>query len=264
MTRVVAKKKPNLKLVAPEMVYIPEGHAILGISDEQVEYLLHTEAWAEEWYEKDMFMVEQPQHTIFLPAFEIGLHPVTNADYYIFIWETGYKIPRSWDGFCYPPETEDHPVVDVSQIDALAYCEWLSQRLGVKYRLPTEAEWERAARGDDDRIYPWGDFFDPWRCNTIESGRGGTTSVGIFSPSGDSPFGVRDMAGNVLEWTCSILKPYPYKSNDGRESIGSHEKYVVRGGSWYYSRKLARCTCREGVIATYFSPALGFRLARSV
>lgn len=264
MTGTMTKKKLNLRLKMPEMVLIPEGYVTLGISDDQVEYLLHTEEWAQEWYDKDMFMIEQPQHKVFLPSFEIGLHPVTNLEYYIFVWETGYKIPRGWEGFSFPPETEMHPVVGISKSDALAYCEWLGQRLGMKFRLPTEAEWERAARGDDDRLYPWGDFFDPWRCNTLESGKGATTPVGIYSPSGDSPFGVRDMAGNVLEWTSSQLKPYPYQPEDGRESPKLDEKCVVRGGAWYYSRKLARCCSREGVISTYFSPALGFRLARSV
>jgi formylglycine-generating enzyme required for sulfatase activity len=151
----------------------------------------------------------------------------------------------------------------VARADALEYCRWLHAQTGLAYRLPTEAEWEQAARGDDGRIYPWGNEFDPWRCNTVESGKRRTTEAGEYSPAGDSPFGLADIAGNVWEWTSSKLQPYPYRPEDGREDPRGSGKFAVRGGAWYYSRKLARCSSREGVLENYISPALGFRLART-
>jgi formylglycine-generating enzyme required for sulfatase activity len=251
------------KFKPPEMILIPQDEFIMGIHDEQIYRLVAREEWAIEWYEKDMFLVEQPQHIIELPAFEIGHYPVTNAEYHQFIWSTGYRVPRDWIGFHYLEGTGDHPVAGVSRQDALAYCKWLGQQTGQEYRLPTEAEWERAARGNDDRMYPWGEDFDPWRCNTLEGGKHGTTSVGEYSPSGDSPLGVADMAGNIYEWTSNRLHPYPYYSDDGREDLNGSGVCVIRGGAWYYSHKLARCTAREGVLPTFVSPALGFRLART-
>ncbi len=245
------------------MVHIPAGEAILGTSKMQVQHLVAREQWAEEWYTHDLFQVEQPQHKVMLAEFEIGRFPVTNAEYYLFVWETSHRVPRGWFGFRYIEEEANHPVTNVSMADALAYCKWLSEDVGQTYRLPTEAEWERASRGDDPRIYPWGDEFDPWRCNTIESAKKSTTQIGIYSPSGDSPFGVSDMAGNVFEWTTSRLMPYPYKVDDGREDHKGSGQRVVRGGSWYYTRKLARCSSREGMLPTFISPALGFRLART-
>lgn len=253
----------HLKASHPEMITIPAGEYVLGISDDQITHLLRTELWAEEWVEKDMFAIEQPQHVIRMPAFQIGRNPVTNAEYYLFVWSTGYRVPKEWSGFRFAEGTENHPVIGVSKNDAQAYCDWLNEVLGADYRMPTEAEWESAARGGDDRLYPWGDEFDPWRCNTLESGKRGTTPVGEYSPSGDSPFGVVDMAGNVWEWTTSVLKPYPYQAN-GKQQVDFATRFVIRGGSWYYSHKLARTTVREGVPATFTSPALGFRLGRSL
>jgi toxoflavin biosynthesis protein ToxD len=257
--------KPPEIAKPPEMIQIPAGVVIMGTSSAQVRALLEKEEWAEEWYEGNMFQVEQPQHRPFVPAFEMARAPVTNGDYHIFTMETGYRIPRGWLGF-HPSEEElNNPITNVSRIDALAYITWLNHQLeGMPYRLPTEVEWERSARGDDDRIYPWGNDFDPWRCNTLESARRATTVIGSFSPSGDSPFGVTDLAGNVWEWTSTLLKPYPYEPQDGREELKGDGVCVVRGGSWYYTRKLARCSCREGILATFTSPALGFRLARSI
>jgi formylglycine-generating enzyme required for sulfatase activity len=248
----------------PELILIPEGDVIIGTSNAQVRELLRIEEWAQEWYSKDLFQAEQPQHRIHLPAFEIAKYPVTNFEYHEFVWSTNYRVPRSWIGFSYPEGLGTHPVVDISKYDAEAYIKWLNDTLKTQYRLPTEAEWERAARGDDNRLYPWGNDFDPWRCNTVESGKRGTTPVGNYSPGGDSIFGVTDLGGNVWEMTSTAFMPYPYNAEDGRENPDKDSKIVVRGGAWYYSRKLARCSAREGVLPTNTSPVMGFRIARSV
>lgn len=244
-----------------DVVSVPAGDFIMGTSEAQVRHLLTREDWAKEWYDKDLFLTEQPQHTVHLAAYGIGTHTVTNQQYRLFVWETGHRTPRNWVGFEPPEGLLDHPVVQVSWQDAIAYCLWLSKATGHSYRLPTEAEWERAARDTDARIYPWGREFDPWRCNTLESGKRGTTPVKHYSPGGDSPCGVSDMSGNVWEWTSSLLRPYPYTADDGREANPADGPRVARGGAWYYSRKLARCASREGLIANYVSPALGFRVA---
>jgi formylglycine-generating enzyme required for sulfatase activity len=250
----------------PEMVLIPEGPFLMGTSDEQLQTMLWKEEWAQDWYDSDLFQVEQPMHEVNLPAFEISRFPVTNYDYLIFIWDTGNRLPRGWNGFTFNVEESDHPVVGVSRADTLAYCKWLSEKLKREIRLPNEAEWEKASRGEDGRIYPWGNEFDPWRCNTQEGGKRSTTPIGEYSPIGDSLWGITDTVGNVFEWTSSLFAPYPYHATANSEAgveVKGLEKCVVRGGAWYYSRKLARCASREVVLSNYISPALGFRLASS-
>ena len=137
------------------------------------------------------------------------------AQYAAFVQAKNYDRPEHWKDGRIPAGKENHPVVYVSWHDAVAFCDWLSETTGRKFRLPTEAEWEKAARGGlripgpggalmdnplPARQYPWGDKFDAGKCNTWESGIGDTTPVGKYSPAGDSPYGVADMAGNVWEW----------------------------------------------------------------
>ena len=248
-----------------DMIVIPAGEFVMGTSEAHVRRLVQKEDWAQEWQDKQLFRIEQPQHRVNLAAFSMAKMPVTNQEYHRFVWETGHRTPRHWANFQFPEGLGEHPVVQVSLKDALAYCAWFSKQTGKPYRLPTEAEWEKAARGNaDTRIYPWGMDFDPWRCNTLESGKHSTTVVGSYSPSGDSPYGVRDLAGNVWEWTTSLQMPYPYKADDGREDMATDGLRVIRGGAWYYSRKLARCSAREGVRGIYVSSSLGFRLVLTV
>jgi hypothetical protein len=170
--------------------------------------------------------------------------PVTNAEYARFVAATGREPPRHWKGKTPPDELRDHPVVLVSWHDAVAYAEWA----GV--RLLTEHEWEKAARGIDGRIYPWGDEFDPARCNTDESGIGITTPVGRYSPDGNSPCGCADMAGNVWEWTASESEP------------GSGVR-VVRGGAFGDARGGGRCAVRDGDGPYSRGRYYGFRLVVS-
>ncbi len=223
----------------PELILIPAGEFLMG---------------SDPGKDKDAFEDEQPQHTLYLPDYHIARTPVTNAQYAAFVKATNHSKPGHWEGGKLPGSKEDHPVVAVSWHDAMAYCRWLSESTGKTYRLPSEAEWEKAARGAEGRIYPWGDQWDPKRCNTKEGGPGDTTPVAHFSPQGDSSYGCVDMAGNVWEWTLSLwgkdlTKPefkYPYDSKDGRENLkaGDDVLRVVRGGSWDGDRDLARCAYR--------------------
>ena len=257
----------------PEMVEIPAGEFWMGTSFEQIQFLLEHEAWAEDWFARNMFQTEQPYHKVHTAAFEIASSPVTNYEYHLFVWDTGYRLPRGWGGLHYLEEEAFHPVTGISRDDGLAYCAWLGQQLArltgearekFQYRLPTEAEWEHAARGADGRLYPWGNDFDPWRCNTADSAKGGTTPVGYYSPSGDSPFGIEGMSGNVWEWTSSALRPYPFKPEVENGEADSSLACVIRGGGWYYSHKLARCAARESALPGFVSASLGFRIVRSV
>ncbi len=246
----------------PKMILIPEGPFYLGTSDKQIFKLWEDTDWGKGWREDGLFRSEQPQHKIILKAFEIGKFPVTNIEYFNFVWKSNYRVPKGWIGFRYAEGMDHHPVVNVALKDAYAYADWLSQITGFKYRLPSEAEWEKAATGPKPRIYPWGDVFDPWRCNTSESGKGGTTPVGTYSPAGDSPYGIADMSGNVFEWTSSVLAPYPF--GEGKPMPGKEDHNTLRGGAWYYSAKLARCASREAQPVNYFSSSVGFRLVRDL
>jgi serine/threonine-protein kinase len=177
-----------------------------------------------------------------LPAFWIDRTPVTNAEYAHFVQDTDHKPPIHWQGAMPPNEITEHPVVRVSWRDAQAYAEWAGKR------LPTEEQWEKAARGIDGRVYPWGDW-EPDRCNTKEAEIRGTTPVGRYSPQGDSPYGCVDVAGNVWEWTAS-----------------EHERggRVLRGGSWYNNRSDCGCAARDYFDPDYSYYLFGFRVVSPI
>jgi formylglycine-generating enzyme required for sulfatase activity len=174
---------------------------------------------------------------------------------------TGHRPPEHWNGRRPPRGSEAHPVVDVTWHDALAYCGWLSEVTGKAISLPSEAEWEKATRGDKDgRMFPWGESFDATRCNAgLQFDR--TTPVGIFS-NGASPYDCLDLAGNVWEWVRSRSLPYPYSADDGREDLESSVggSWVLRGGSWGLRRHDVRCAARLGVRAGYRDGFIGFRV----
>jgi formylglycine-generating enzyme required for sulfatase activity len=164
-------------------------------------------------------------------------------------------------------------VVNVSWHDALAYCGWLSDVTGLAYRLPNEPEWEKAARGSDGRIYPWGNAWDPERCNSAEGNdTEDTTPVGAY-PLGASPYGLQDMIGNVWEWTRSLWGrnlraptfKYPYDSTDGRENLAatSSVRRVLRGVSFYNDRHTARCAARYRYSPDNWFKSVGFRVVIS-
>jgi formylglycine-generating enzyme required for sulfatase activity len=206
-----------------DMILIPAGEFVMG-SDEADD--------------------EKPPHKVSLDAFYIARYPVTNADYKKFVDATKHAPPSHWSNGKIPQGKENHPVVNVSWKDAVAYCEWAGRR------LPTEAEWEKAASWDDikkeKRVYPWGKEFDKNKCNSFASGIGDTMPVGPYSAKGgDSAYGVGDMAGNVWEWCSSHYQKYPYHADDGRENMRSGNPRVLRGGSWTSNQDYARCAYRN-------------------
>ena len=196
---------------------------------------------------------ETPQHTLYLPDFRIARVPVTNAQYFRFVEATKYQPPSHWKDGRIPDGKEDHPVVQISWHDAIAFCAW------AKVQLPSEAEWEKAARGTDGRIWPWGNQPpDKTLCN-FDNNVGDTTPAGAY-PAGASPYGVLDMAGNVWEWTRSLKADYPYRVDDGREDLNRKESRVLRGGSFYLNRFLVRCASRFRDFPDDGFGDLGFRL----
>jgi formylglycine-generating enzyme required for sulfatase activity len=186
---------------------------------------------------------ERPSHTVHVDGFRIGKYPVTNQQYAKFVAATDHGPPQHWRAKTPPRDIWNHPVINVSWYDTCAYCDWLSEVRGEKVRLPTEAEWEKAARGTDGREYPWGKDPDPNKANSRHTKIGAVSAVGCF-PTGQSPYDCLDMAGNVLEWTSSLHKPYPYRPDDGREDRSVIKIRTLRGGSWYNSDGIVRCAYR--------------------
>jgi formylglycine-generating enzyme required for sulfatase activity len=172
--------------------------------------------------------------------------------------------PKHWEDGEIPSGKEDHPVVNVSWEDAMDFCQWLSQETGKGFVLPSEAEWEKAARGTAGRIYPWGDEPPtPDLCN-FGYNVGGTTPVGKYSPKGDSPYGCADMAGNVWEWTRSLYEDYPYDPDDGREDLEASGRRVLRGGAFSLPEVVVRCAGRNhGYGPSNRNLNLGFRVVVS-
>jgi formylglycine-generating enzyme required for sulfatase activity len=205
----------------------------------------------------------EPVHKVSLPEYQIARVPVTNAQYALYVQDAKVKPPEHWRGGEAPPGLEDHPVVNVSWDNALAYCKWLGRKIQRPVRLPSEAEREKAARGDKDkRSYPWGNDWRELHCNSEELGLEDTTPVGLFL-NGASPYGVLDMSGNVWEWTRSVFKDYPYGVNDDREEETSRDRRVLRGGSFDYIRDYARCAYRSTHYPGDLYRDSGFRVAVS-
>ncbi|MFQ5507971.1 MAG: formylglycine-generating enzyme family protein [Leptospirillia bacterium] len=203
---------------APEgMVKIPSGPFIMGTDE------VDTEGRAEElgllnpWFQN-----EHPRRTVMLPTYYIDETEVTNDAYAAFVTAAGHRPPDHWRGARTPPEgTGNHPVTHVSWHDAVAFCKWSGNKV-----LPTETQWEKAARGKSGLIYPWGNKFDYEATN---ASRGHTMPVGSF-PSGNSPYGVKDMVGNVWEWTADWYKAYP--GSDLKDDRFGERYRVLRGNSW--------------------------------
>lgn len=255
------------KPAGPRLLAVPGGPSIELVLVPAGEFLMGSDPTRD----RQAYDDEKKQHSLFVDAFAIGKHPVTVAQFAAFVNATGFKTTAETEGkgraftgsqwewvsgadWRHPrgPKSDvsakaDHPVTQVSWHDALAFCDWVGAR------LPSEAEWEKAARGADGRLYPWGDPApDKARCN-FNMNIGDTTPVGQY-PDGASPYGVLDMSGNVWEWTRSLWgkdgsKPsygYPYRVDDGRELLTAPDDVlrVVRGGSFFDGARFVRCAVR--------------------
>jgi serine/threonine-protein kinase len=208
---------------------------------------------------------ERPQHEVYLDEFWMGKTPVTNLQYQVFVKATGRKAPRHWKNGNIPAGKENHPVVYVAWQDAQAFCAWLSQISGHPIRLPSEAEWEKAARGTDGRKYPWGNQAPNHQlCNYGKFFSSGTTPVGQYSPHGDSPYGCVDMAGNVWEWVNDWYdsKYYARSPSSNPQGPAGGQSRVLRGGAWYYNGYDLRASVRDWDSPDDFSDDIGFRCAR--
>ncbi|MCS6825731.1 MAG: SUMF1/EgtB/PvdO family nonheme iron enzyme [Caldilinea sp.] len=232
----------------PETVTIPAGAFWMGDVDAPAEWR---------------------RHEVVLPAYAIGKYPVTNQQYAAFAQRFPQHRPRGANWFFTTPPADrlDHPVTGVSWHDAVAYCAWLTQQSGRRYRLPSEAEWEKAARGTDSRTYPWGEAPPtPELCNFA----GERTRAVTDSAAGCSPYGVCDLVGNVREWTTTrwgedarrATFTYPYRP-DEREapSDRANELRVCRGGAYDDPPALLKCSARTIVHSDARLPTVGFRVA---
>jgi formylglycine-generating enzyme required for sulfatase activity len=197
---------------------------------------------------------EIPMRTVDLPAFKIGRYPVTVVEYACAVRAGAMREPRDWATISQRPY---HPITNVSWRDAIAYAAWLTKVTGEHWRPPTEDEWEKAARGTDGRIYPWGDQFDPRRANTNKGGPGEPTAVGMY-PMGVSPFGALDMAGNVQEW-CGLTPDSPLLRPNAMGEPGKSVGYLA-GGSYDDAPSTARCAYRGQLFMGERSDEIGMRL----
>ncbi|MBI3584347.1 MAG: formylglycine-generating enzyme family protein [Nitrospinae bacterium] len=233
------------------MVYIPGGEFIMGSNEDELMEIkkVYGKRGGIEGY---LFEKEKPKKRVFVKSFYIDKYEVTNAQYKKFIDATGHPAPSGWNNGKYQPGKANNPVLYVSWYDAKAYAKWAGKR------LPTEEEWEKAARGTDGRIYPWGNKYDPALTSTAESVMENieegicnvTTGIPVGTAKGDvSPYGVHDMGGNVREWTDSSF-------------IAEKEEKVVKGGSWVDLSPKARSASRDGVNPKGVSHIIGFRCVR--
>jgi iron(II)-dependent oxidoreductase len=236
---------------------IPAGKFLMGTDNEQSNEQNH------------------PQHSTDLPTYKIDKYPVTNAQYARFVAATGHRPPSTWVNGKIPPGRELHPVTLVSWYDANSYAQWAGKR------LPSEAEWEKAARGTDGRRWPWGNVMQPSRLNTYYN-VGSTTPVTAY-PQGASPYGIMDMAGNVSEWTADEFLPYAgtdatqdlFKAKAGvvgsaadrslkvLDLITTDSRYKsMRGGSWKSDPFSTATYHRNYSLPNYASDFYGFRTAQ--
>ena len=227
----------------PAMVYIPAGEFIMGTGVKE----LHRMGEVDEF----------PQRKVYVDDFYMDIHEVTNAQYKVFLDSTGVEPPHRWEDGNYGIGEDGLPVISVRWEDAAAYAAYVGKR------LPTEEEWEKAARGVDGRKFPWGNEFDPRRANN------GDELMPVMSfPDGVSPFGCFDMAGNAAEWVDGWYGPYPRTENDvipdgipDRKDQFRKNRRVYRGGSWNSFGKFLRCANRENTGADRVWVYVGFRCA---
>ncbi len=244
----------------PEFVEIPAGPFVMGADPARDPRVFENERWSS----------SQAEGSVDLPAFYIARHEVTVGQFAAFARATTWILdPRALAG------PLNHPVTFVSWPNALAYCRWLEKaladsqrappwlsqlvRAGWRVRLPSEAEWEKAARGTDRRAYPWGE--EPRR-DRANYGGTGTTPVGQFACP-ECPFGLFDMSGNVWEWTSSPYQPYPYDAADDRANLDADALWVMRGGHYGDTAREVRTTTRGAADPGARRGFIGFRVVVS-
>ena len=223
--------------VPEEMAFVPGGEFLMG-SNQGDEY-------------------EKPAHSVVVQPFYIDIHEVTCAEYAVFVNRTGHKTPASWGIKICPKGSDKRPVTGIDWFDASAYASWTGGR------LPTEEEWEFAARGTDGRRFPWGNEWRPNVANAGDSSVGSLIDVGSY-PEGKSPFGLLDMAGNAWEWTSSALQAYP-EGKLPEEPEG--QRRIIRGGSWAKDSSPEWTTTYRGFAAPAAGndyTKIGFRCVRDV
>jgi formylglycine-generating enzyme len=280
----LASLRPSLRAPAyedhPGMVLVPAGRFVMGLSSGEAEAALRSYGGHPSFY-----MASVPRRVVELPAFWVDRTEVTNRLYEAFVRATGHPPPHDEHEWAAPywwvdgsprPELADHPVTLVTFEDAEAYCRWRG------LRLPTEEQWEKAARGPDGRAYPWGGAYagallagaeqrssvpleriegwtDWWR--TVYRGRMRGREVGTFPvgrfPGGASPWGALDMAGNVFEWVDALFDPYP-GAGPAHPDFGQGYR-VVRGGDWYLDRIYHHTAMRLRAPPDHRVPTIGFR-----
>jgi formylglycine-generating enzyme required for sulfatase activity len=256
-----AEITPQAPTAPSQMVYVPAGKFLMGSNDDHV-------LQATEWCGcgKDQFVDELYMHEVYVSAFYIDKYEVTNRQFLAFADAAGYvtdaekKYEANTWRTAFTPGKEDHPVVWMTWNDASAYCQWAGKR------LPTEAEWEKAARGDDARLWPWGNEWDNTRLNMKQGMRGTTTKVGSF-PGGASPYGAMDMGGNTWEWV-NDWHSFTYYQNgvdrdqDPKGPEGGEDR-VLRGGAFNNGMHDVRCANRHRGGQMGYAPDHGFRCAKS-
>ena len=242
----------------PETIYMPEGSFWMGSQPGE-----------------GIPVHETRPHEVNLPEYCFGKYPVTNAQYQEFILKTQTRVMpiMGWDGQRVPKGLEKHPVTGVTWYEACKYCEWLSQETGREYSLPNEAQWEKACRGGKDCVYPWGDEFDPSRCN---HGKPQLAPVNAFPAQ--NHYECFDLVGNVRQWTITLWgeKPttpdfiYPWSDTDGRNRLNANSQIrrVVRGSSFTDDIQNLRCSARSGQLpenaASLLGTRYGFRVVMKV
>ena len=232
--------------VQMEFVYVPAGEFWMGADEND---------WDAEDYEK-------PKHKIYLDGYWIGRYPATNEQYARYIQETNQKFPDYWKNGQIPINKEDHPVIFVRKYDAENFTKWLSQKCNKRIKLPTEAQWEKAARGPVGCKYPWGDEEPNANLLNYDCNIDDTTVIGSY-PSGASPYGALDMAGNVWEWVADWYGENYYNVSPPRNPTGpgSGDHCVLRGGSWYSIKYDVRSSYRFIRNADDENDNIGFRCA---
>jgi formylglycine-generating enzyme required for sulfatase activity len=229
------------KIIEPALARIPEGYFQMGCETGRDD--------------------EKPVHRVWVDVFELGTHQVTNAEYDPFLEATGAAQPPQWeDGNFNDPRM---PVVAVSWDDATAYCEWLSRASGKEYRLPTEAEWERAARGGaEGLLYPWGDGAPELVPDYATRWKNGPEAVGLFPPNA---YGIYNLGDNVHEWCADWYDDGYYARSPERNPRGpeSGSRRASRGGSWRHHIKVTRTAARSSIPPEFKYADYGFRIART-